>query len=136
MRESASGLLTRLSTDLTSVVGGEASSRVDEGDQSLPVRDPNRGGGLFGGGHKPKGDVLNGRGQLRCCVSAVQDEHHFGAATCNPEVDRGPWSPAPTRRGCSQNALTPGSAFKANPLVETGVVDGADSRAKLGAEGG
>ena len=46
---------------------------------------------------------------------------------------RGSSSPEPTRRGCSQNALTPGSA--ANPLVETGVIEGADSSAELGAEG-
>lgn len=115
--------------------GGEASGRVDDGDQSLPVRDPNRSRSLFGGGHKPKWDVLNGRGQLGCWLPALQDEHLFVAATGNPEVDQGTFVSGTNPPRMLTERVDAGVCFQANPLVETGVIEGADSSAELGAEG-
>ena len=116
-------------------LGGEASGRVDDGDQSRPVRDPTCSGGLFGRAHKPKWDVLNERGQLRCHLPAFQDEHLFVAATGNPEIDQGAFVARTDMPRMFTERVDAGVCFQANPLVETGVVEGTDSSAELRAEG-
>ena len=116
-------------------LGGEPSSGVDDGDQSLPVRDPNCSGGPFGGGHKPKWDVLNGGAQRRCYLPALQDEHLFIAATGTPEVDHGAFVVGTDTPRMFTEHIDGGVCFQANPLVECGVVEGTDSSTELGAEG-
>ena len=60
-----------------------------------------------------------------------RNEHLVAAGTCNPEVDPGGFVTGTDTPRMFTERIDAGVRFKANPLVETGVVEGADGPPEL-----